>query len=104
MRGSADGYTMEEFDAILCVNLRSDFIGIKAASQAMKDGGRIILIGSNTAVRTAFPGASVYSMTKAALTGLVRGAAIDLAPRTITVNNIQPGPTATDMSAPHAEA
>jgi len=70
----------------------------------MKDGGRIILIGSNTAVRTAFPGASVYSMTKAALTGLVRGAAIDLAPRTITVNNIQPGPTATEMSAPHAEA
>ena len=44
--------------------------------------------------RTVFPGASAYSMTKAALTGLVRGAAIDLAPRTITVNNIQPGPTA----------
>ena len=40
-------------------------------------------------------------MTKAALTGLVRGAAIDLAPRAITVNNVQPGPTATDMSAPH---
>ena len=37
-------------------------------------------------------------------TGFVRGAAIDLAPRTITVNNVQPGPTATDMSAPHAEA
>jgi len=43
-------------------------------------------------------------MTKAALTGLVRGAAIDLAPRAITVNNVQPGPTATDMSAPQAEA
>jgi 3-oxoacyl-[acyl-carrier protein] reductase len=42
-------------------------------------------------------------MTKAALTGLVRGAAIDLAPRAITVNNVQPGPTATDMSSPHAE-
>jgi NADP-dependent 3-hydroxy acid dehydrogenase YdfG len=56
----------------------------------MKDGGRIILIGSNTAVRTAFSGSSVYSMSKAALTGLVRGAAIDLAPRAITVNNMQP--------------
>src|SRR5712691_3557920 len=75
----------------LAVNVRAAFVGIQAASQAMKDGGRIILIGSNTAVRTAFPGASVYSMSKAALTGLVRGAAIDLAPRTITVNNIQPG-------------
>ena len=38
-------------------------------------------------------------MTKAALTGLVRGAAIDLAPRAITVNNVQPGPTATDMTS-----
>jgi len=42
-------------------------------------------------------------MTKAALVGLVRGAAIDLAPRAITVNNVQPGPTATDMSSAHAE-
>ena len=62
-----------------------------------------VIIGSNTAIRTAFPGASVYSMTKAALTGLVRGAAIDLAPRAITVNNVQPGPTATDMTSAHAE-
>jgi 3-oxoacyl-[acyl-carrier protein] reductase len=42
-------------------------------------------------------------MTKSALTGLVRGAAIDLAPRAITVNNVQPGPTATEMSSSHAE-
>jgi 3-oxoacyl-[acyl-carrier protein] reductase len=69
----------------------------------MNDGGRIILIGSNTAIRTAFPGASIYSMTKAALTGLVRGAAIDLAPRAITVNNVQPGPTATEMSAAYTD-
>jgi 3-oxoacyl-[acyl-carrier protein] reductase len=104
IRGTIDSYSLEDFDRMLAVNVRAAFVGIQAASRAMKDGGRIILIGSNTAVRTAFPGASVYSMTKAALTGLVRGAAIDLAPRTITVNNIQPGPTATDMSAPHAEA
>ena len=103
IRGTIDSYSLEDFDRMLAVNVRAAFAGIQAASQAMKDGGRIILIGSNTAVRTAFSGASVYSMTKAALTGLVREAAIDLAPRTITVNNIQPGPTATDMSAPHAE-
>jgi 3-oxoacyl-[acyl-carrier protein] reductase len=88
---------------MLAINVRAAFVGIQAASEHMKGGGRIILIGSITAVRTAFPGSSVYSMTKAGLTGLVRGAAIDLAPRAITVNNVQPGPTATDMSAPHAE-
>jgi len=104
VRGSVDSYSLEDFDRMLAINVRAAFVGIQAAAEHMKGGGRIILIGSNTAVRTAFPGASVYSMTKAALTGLVRGAAIDLAPRAITVNNVQPGPTATDMSAPHAEA
>ncbi len=84
---------------IVAVNIRAAFIGLQAAAGKMKDGGRIIVIGSNTAIRTAFPGASIYSMTKAALTGLVRGAAIDLAPRAITVNNVQPGPTATGMTS-----
>ena len=104
IRGSVDSYSLEDFDRMLAINVRAVFVGIQAASEHMKGGGRIILIGSNTAVRTAFPGGSVYSMTKAALTGLVRGVAIDLAPRAITVNNVQPGPTATDMSAPFAEA
>ena len=103
IRGTIGSYSLEDLDR-MDINVRAAFVGIQATSEHMKDGGRIILIGSNTAVRTAFPGASVYSMTKAALTGLVRGAAIDLAPRAITVNNVQPGPTATDMSAPHAEA
>jgi 3-oxoacyl-[acyl-carrier protein] reductase len=102
-RGTIDAYSLEDFDHMVAINVRAAFVGIQAAAQEMKDGGRIVLIGSNTAIRTAFPGASVYTMTKAALVGLARGAAIDLAPRAITVNNVQPGPTATDMSSPHSE-
>jgi 3-oxoacyl-[acyl-carrier protein] reductase len=102
-RGTIDTYSLEDFDRMVAINIRAAFIGIQAAARKMKDGGRIILIGSNTAIRTAFPGASIYSMTKAALTGLVRGAAIDLAPRAITVNNVQPGPTITDMTSAVAE-
>jgi 3-oxoacyl-[acyl-carrier protein] reductase len=97
--GTIDTYSLEDFDRTVAINVRAAFVGIQAATHEMKDGGRIVLIGSNTAIRTAFPAASVYSMTKAALTGLVRGAAIDLAPRAITVNNVQPGPTATDMTS-----
>jgi 3-oxoacyl-[acyl-carrier protein] reductase len=103
IRGTIDSYSLEDLDRMIAINIRAAFIGVQAAAKAMNDGGRIILIGSNTAIRTAFPGASVYSMTKAALTGLVRGVAIDLAPRGISVNNVQPGPTATEMSAPHVE-
>src|SRR5271154_6162594 len=103
IRGTVDTYSLEELDRMIAINIRAAFVGVQAAAKAMKDGGRIILIGSNTAIRTAFPGASVYSMTKAALTGLVRGAAIDLAPRAITINNVHPGPPATEMSSAHAE-
>jgi 3-oxoacyl-[acyl-carrier protein] reductase len=55
----------------------------------------------------AFPGTSVYSMTEGAVAAMVRGLAIDLAKRAITVNNIQPDPAATDMNpedGPHSSA
>lgn len=97
--GTIDTYRLEDFDRMVNINVRAAFVGVQAAARSMNNGGRIIVIGSNTAVRTGFPGSSVYTLTKAALTGLVRGAAIDLAPRSITVNNVQPGPTLTDMTS-----
>ena len=101
--GTIDTYRLEDFDRMVNINVRAAFVGVQAAARSMNDGGRIIVIGSNTAVRTAFPGTSVYSLTKAALTGLVRGVAIDLAPRSITVNNVQPGPTLTEMTSDHVD-
>jgi 3-oxoacyl-[acyl-carrier protein] reductase len=103
IRGTVDTFALEDFDLMLATNIRGVFVAIQASTPHLTDGGRIITIGSNTAVRTAFPGASVYSMTKGAIASLVRGVAIDLAPRRITVNNIQPGPTATDMTADLSE-
>ena len=102
--GTVDSFSLEDFDLMLATNVRGVFVAIQACVPHLADGGRIITIGSNTAIRTAFPGGSVYSMTKGAVASLVRGIAIDLAPRQITVNNIQPGPTSTDMTAAHAEA
>jgi 3-oxoacyl-[acyl-carrier protein] reductase len=101
--GGTDTYALEDVDRMLATNVRGAFVAIQACARHLTEGGRIITIGSNTAIRTAFPGASVYSMTKGAIASLVRGVAIDLAPRGITVNNVQPGPTATDMTAGHAE-
>jgi 3-oxoacyl-[acyl-carrier protein] reductase len=103
IRGTVDTFALEDFDLMLATNIRGVFVAIQASARHLTDGGRIITIGSNTAVRTAFPGASVYSMTKGAIASLVRGVAIDLAPRGITVNNVQPGPTATDMTAAYGE-
>ena len=101
--GLIDQVTLEEFDRIVAVNVRGVFSALHYAAPKLSDGGRIVTIGSNTAVRVAFPGASLYAMTKTAVAALVKGAAIDLAPRAITINNVQPGPTATDMTRDHAD-
>jgi 3-oxoacyl-[acyl-carrier protein] reductase len=104
MLGDIATVSVEDLDRMLSVNVRGVFLAIQAAAAQLTEGGRIITIGSNTAVRSGHPGSSVYSMTKAAVAVMVKGAAVDLASRGITVNNIQPGPTITDMTADHIEA
>ncbi|MBF6370371.1 3-oxoacyl-ACP reductase FabG [Nocardia puris] len=91
-------FPLEEFDRMLAVNVRGVFTAIKAAAPHLGSGGRIITIGSINADRVPVPGIGVYSLTKAAVAGLTRGLARELGPRGITVNTVQPGPTATDMN------
>jgi 3-oxoacyl-[acyl-carrier protein] reductase len=95
---SVEAFTLEDLDLMLDVNVRGVFLAIQASVARMHDGGRVVTIGSNTAVRTGSQGSSAYAMTKAAVATMVKGIALDLAPRQITVNNVQPGPTETDMT------
>ncbi|WP_343711845.1 SDR family oxidoreductase [Inquilinus sp.] len=101
---TVDAFALEDLDRMLDINIRGVFLAIQAATAQMRDGGRVITIGSNTAERPVVAGASVYAMTKAAVAMMVKGIALDLAPRRITVNNIQPGPTDTDMNEGHIPA
>ncbi|ATB39488.1 3-oxoacyl-ACP reductase [Cystobacter fuscus] len=94
-----DAVALEELDLMLNVNVRGVYLAIQATVPHLKDGGRVITLGSNVAIRTGSPGSSVYQLTKAAVAAMVKGIALDLAPRGITVNNVQPGPTDTDMNA-----
>lgn len=87
---TVDAAALEELDLMIDVNIRGVFLAIQAAVAQMKDGGRVVTIGSNTAERTGFQGSSVYQFTKAAVAAMVKGLALDLAPRRITVNNVQP--------------
>ena len=98
-----DDYRLEDFDRALAINLRAVFVATQTAVKHMKTGGRIIMIGSCNAERVPFVGGAVYAMSKAALVGLVKGLARDLGPRGITVNNVQPGPTDTDMNPANSE-
>ena len=90
--------SLEDFDRSVAVNVRAVFVAAQEAARHLTAGGRIITIGSVNADRMPFAGGSVYAMTKAAVAGLTRGLARDLGPRGITVNNVQPGPVATDMN------
>jgi 3-oxoacyl-[acyl-carrier protein] reductase len=96
--GVIDDYALADFDQMVAVNVRAVFVAVQAAIPHLREGGRVISTGSVNADRAGFPGSAVYSMTKAALAGLTRGLARDLAPRGITVNVVQPGPTATDIN------
>lgn len=101
--GAVDAFTLEDLDQVLQVNVRGVYVAIQAAIAHLGDNGRIITIGSNTAVRPLSPKGTVYGMSKAAVAAMVKGLALELAPRGIRVNNVQPGPIRTDMTAEHIE-
>ncbi|PLC50252.1 oxidoreductase [Pollutimonas subterranea] len=98
LMGELDTFTLEDFDRTLAVNVRAVFVGVQEAARHMGEGGRIVTIGSTNSERMPWAGGAVYAMSKAAIVGLTRGLARDLGPRGITINNVQPGPTATDMN------
>ncbi|MFD0666546.1 SDR family NAD(P)-dependent oxidoreductase [Ramlibacter sp. MAHUQ-53] len=68
----------------------------------MNDGGRIVLVGSRVAIGA--PTRSQYAATKAALVGMARSWAAELAPRGITVNVLAPGATDTPFLRDPARA
>jgi len=90
-------------DRLIDINVRAPYHAAAEASKRMNDGGRIIFIGSVNGDRIPFPGATAYALSKSAVQGLTRGLARDLGARNITVNNVQPGPVATDMNPENSE-
>lgn len=96
--GEIEQVSAQDLAYSIDINIKGVVYGVQAAVAHFKDGGRIINIGSSISSHVGFNGASVYTMTKAAVEGLTKALARDLAPRHITVNNVQPGPVGTDMN------
>ena len=88
----------EDYERMLAVNVTGVFVATQEAVRHMKAGGRIIHIGSSMTRYAAFPTASVYTLTKGAVSGFNRSLVRDLGPKGITVNTVHPGPTDTDMN------
>ena len=90
--------TIEEMDHVINLNLRGVFITTQEALKHMRDGGRIISIGSCVGERMMTPGLVTYSATKGAVKMFTQGLSREVGARGITVNNVQPGPIDTDLN------
>jgi 3-oxoacyl-[acyl-carrier protein] reductase len=90
--------TLEEMDRVIDINLRGVFIATQAALKHLRDGGRIITIGSCVGERMGTPGLVAYAATKGAVKMFTQGLSREVGSRSITVNNIQPGPIDTDLN------
>ena len=82
------GTSVEDWDRVMAVNLRSHFLGCKQALSTFQEGGSVVLIGS-LAGRESMP-VPAYAASKAALEALCRNAAVEGAPG-VRVNLLAPG-------------
>lgn len=90
-------------DRQFAINVTGVVAAVRVAAQVMKEGGRIITIGSSLGDQVPFPGIADYSATKAAVGGYTKGWARDLGPKGITVNTVQPGPINTEMNPDNSD-
>ncbi|MGD1069496.1 MAG: SDR family NAD(P)-dependent oxidoreductase [Bryobacteraceae bacterium] len=101
LRRDISDFTLAEWRGVQDTNVTSAFLMCRAFVPHMKGAGygRIINMTSIMA-HVSIPQRSLYSSTKAALLGITKALALELATEGITVNGISPGPIATEMNAP----
>ncbi|HSL71472.1 MAG TPA: SDR family NAD(P)-dependent oxidoreductase [Longimicrobiales bacterium] len=95
---SVQSLTSEQWRRTIAVNLDGVFYGTRAAARMMSDGGRIVLV-SSTAGQRGEAGHADYAASKGAIISMVKGLAVELAARQITVNSVAPGWVDTEMAA-----
>src|SRR5438045_926652 len=95
--GSIENTSLAAWDAMMNVNLRAVFHLMQLASPLLiKSKGNIVNISSVTGLRS-FPGVLAYRVSKAGLDQLTRCAALELAPKGVRVNAVNPGVVVTEI-------
>ena len=95
--GTIENTSMEAWDSMLNINLRSVFQLIQSAAPSLIERrGNIVNISSVTGMRS-FPGVLAYCVSKAAVDQLTRCAALELAAKGVRVNAVNPGVVVTEI-------
>jgi NAD(P)-dependent dehydrogenase (short-subunit alcohol dehydrogenase family) len=94
-------YSEDEFDRVVRLNLKGSFNVVRSAGRVMtRQGSGSLVIFSSIRSLVVEPGQAIYSMTKAGILQLVRGAACEFGPLGVRVNAIGPGVIETPLTAP----
>ena len=95
--GTVETTPLEDWDAMMNVNLRSVFHLMQVAAPHLeKRPGNVVNVSSVTGLR-AFPGVLAYCVSKAGVDQLTRCAALELAPKGVRVNAVNPGVVVTNI-------
>lgn len=95
--GTIESTTLEDWDKMFDINLRAVFFLMqKCIPHLEKTRGNIVNVSSVTGLR-AFPGVLAYCVSKAAVDQLTRCSALELAPKGIRVNAVNPGVVVTNL-------
>jgi 3-oxoacyl-[acyl-carrier protein] reductase len=91
--GRLEDLTPDDVEQVLAVNFKGTVFVVQAALAALAQSGhgRVIVTSSITGPITGYPGWSHYGASKAAQLGFIRTAAMELAPKQITINAVLPG-------------
>jgi NAD(P)-dependent dehydrogenase (short-subunit alcohol dehydrogenase family) len=95
--GSVENTTLADYDLMMNINVRSVFQLIQLSLPSIIERkGNIVNVSSVTGLR-AFPGVLAYCVSKAAVDQLTRCAALELAPKGVRVNAVNPGVVRTNL-------
>ncbi len=95
--GSVENTSDAQWDVMMDINARAPFRLMRAAAPALiASRGAIINVSSVTGLRS-FPGVLAYCVSKSAIDQLTRCAALELAPKGVRVNAVNPGVTITNL-------
>ena len=97
LNGSIEDTSLEDWDKMMNINLRVIFVMMqKCVPQLELTKGNIVNVSSVAGIR-AFPNVLAYCVSKAALDQLTRCSALELAPKGIRVNAVNPGVVVTNL-------